>query len=254
MRRSLRRAPSPASPSRPSPLPPGRGRSRVLAGACGLALVLSVVACGGDDGDEDSSPTTTEVAPTTEPDAGSSGDGDDDTTTTEPDATSTTADADDPGGEVPPPAEGPEVALDSAEAEVVIGQLLTRLQEVFAAAKAEGDNVETLRAGFADVFDGPEAADQYDGITEFGGLPVVRPQPGLPTVDGVEVLGGSGTCVTGTAVIDLSPLTVEPVDALQPYSFRLQPAGEGAPGPAWRLSYMGFVREGAYTENAACPD
>ncbi len=216
------------------------------------ALVLAVVlgACSGGDDDGGTTPTTTSpVTSTTE----GGDDGDEGSTTAPEDGTTTTTAADPAGGEVPPPGEGVEPALDAAQAEAVIGDLLTRLQGVLAEAKADGDNAETMRAGFTEVFDATEAADQYEGINSFGGLVAVKPQPGVPTVSSVEVVGGDGDCVTGTAEIDLSPLMTRPVEARQPYSFRLEPAGEGAPAPAWRLSYMGFVREGAYTENAACP-
>ncbi|HEV7720092.1 MAG TPA: hypothetical protein VGO60_02355 [Iamia sp.] len=224
-----------------------RGRAPLLLSA--LALVAALGAgCSDDDGGDDTTPTTTSPRTETSDDGGDT----DATTTTETPET-TASEPTGSGGEVPPPAEGTEVALDAGQAEAVIGQLLTRLQAVMAAAKADGDDAETLRAGLTEVFDATEAADQFDGINEFGGLPVVSPEPGTPTVDGVEVVGGSGTCVTGTAEIDLDPLMTQPVGALQPYSFRLEPAGDGAPAPAWRLSYMGFVREGAYTENAACP-
>ena len=232
---------SPLGMRRPS------GRAPLLLVSTLALLVALGAGCSDDDGDDGTSPTTT--SPTTE--TSDSRDPDEATTTEAPDTTA--SEPTETGGEVPPPAEGSEVALDAGQAEAVIGQLLTRLQAVLAEAKADGDNAETVRAGFTDVFDATEAADQFDGINEFGGLPVVSAQPGTPTVDGVEVVGGSGTCVTGTAEIDLDPLMTQSVGALQPYSFRLQPAGDGAPAPAWRLSYMGFVREGAYTENAACP-
>lgn len=215
-----------------------------------LVLVVALGACSDDGGDDETNPTTTSPSTTSPPTSSEEA-----TTTTAPPEETTTSEATPPegGGDIPAPSEGADVALSAGQAEAVIGQLFERLQGVLAAAKSDGDNAETMRAGFTEVFDASNAQEQYEGINSFGGLVAVKPQPGLPTVSSVEVVGGDGDCVTGTAEIDLSPLMTRPVETIQPYSFRLEPAGDGAPQPAWRLSYMGFVAEAAYTESAACP-
>jgi hypothetical protein len=215
-----------------------------------LVVVVALGACSGGGDDDDTSPTTTSPSTTTEGSEPDGGDGS--STTTEP-ADTTTSAPPGGGGAVPQPGEGTEVALDAAQSEAVIGQLLERLQGVLAASKADGDNAETMRAGFTEVFTATAAQEQFEGLNAAGGLQAVKPEPGAPTVASVEVVGGDGDCVTGTARIDLNPLMTQPITPVQPYSFRLEPAPEGAPQPAWRLSYMSFVAEAAYTESAACP-
>ncbi len=237
---------------RTSPTHVRRPSVRRAATALGVAgLLLSGAACG-DGGDSstptttapagsDDAPTTADAGPTTTaPDEGSP-------TTTEADAgtaTETTAPGDDGGAEEP--------ALTDAEAGQVISDLMASYRAAMAGAKAADADEEGLLVALSDVFLGGAVQDQVDGLLSFGGLEVVRPDPGVPETRAATVVGGDGECVTGTVRMLLDPMFTRSVGATQPHSFRLAPAPEGAPGPAWRLSYLSYASTGAYTEEAAC--
>lgn len=207
--------------------------------AVGLVAALACT----DDGGDDTTPTTT--SPSTSDGA---------STTTEAGGSTTTA-PDGSGGSVEPDggstAPG-SPALTSPEAQRVITQLMGNYQSALAQAKAAEANEEGLLVGLSNVYLGGTARDQVTGLISFGGLGSVRPDPQRPEVGAVDVVGGDASCVSGTVRVLLDPMFTRSLGARQPHSFRLEPAPDGAPDPAWRLSYLSFSSESAYTEEATC--
>lgn len=231
-------------------------RALAALAACGMALVAT--ACSDDEPEPRSTPTTTvpDDGTTTESTTTTADEGESSSTTTAtaPGASTTTAPPQGSSTTSIPAADTGQPALTSAEAQAVIRQLMDRYRAALADAKASNADEEGLLVGLSNVYDGSAARTQVDGLISFGGLGVVRPNPAAPEVGVVEVVDGAATCVSGTVRVILDPLFTKSVGARQPHSFRLEPAGQGAPAPAWRLSYLSFSSRSAYTEEAACPE
>lgn len=209
-----------------------------------LLVVLTAAACG-DSGDEaQTSSTTTSAERST-------------TTTTEaptdsrPTTTATTAPTTTPIDPTTPP---PTREITPAYVQRVLVHLYGLYRQAFVAAKAENALGERYQALMQSVYTPDAAAQQTSGIQRFGGIPVIAPQPGMPTVRVVRVLSADPTCVFSSVQLDLSPLVTKPLNARQPYYVRLVPENKSASNNTpWLIAYASFTSDGSIPEDDTCP-
>lgn len=217
----------PTSPSRIGPA------TRGAALATSLILAATLTACGSsspDDASATSSTTTSSTTSTTEAS----------TSTTGPKtATTATTTTTDPG--TPPPASKVTVAY----VKRVLDSLHGIFQLAFASAVAEKGFGEKYLAAMGAAFTAKAAGQQTDGIKGFGGLAVVRPQPGRPSVSNVKLLQAAGRCIFASADIDLTPLVTKPIPAKQPYYVKLVAENKSRSNTTpWLIDYESYTGDG----------
>ncbi|MEX2660015.1 MAG: hypothetical protein WD232_09980 [Acidimicrobiales bacterium] len=184
-----------------------------------LALVpaLALAACGG--GDTEAAPTTT-AQPTTSTTT---------TTTTEVEVDVTSV---------------PE-EIDEAYVQAVVDRFDVLLQEAYAAAMASGTFDGDFEARLRALYGGLEAERLLENLRRVGTEPFADP-PGLPTTTVLDVMTARRDCIFLTAERDLTPLSDETYEQVQPYYLQLVAA---TPGPLnetpWVLARDVYFADGA---------
>ena len=189
-----------------------------LTAALAPVLALALAACGGGDGDgeeEAGESTTTTVERTTTTDERS----------TAPSTTSTTVD----------PAAVPEV-IDAAYVQSVMDRFDVLLRDAYGSATASGSFDAAFEAKIRSIYGGPEAEKLLVNLRRIGIEPFADP-PGLPTTVVRDVATARRDCVFLTAERDLTPLSDEPYEQVQPYYLQLVAAEPGPENPMpWVLA------------------
>lgn len=226
-----------------SPARIGRVR-RAVAVVAVLLVVLTAAACG-DSGDEAQTPSTTtraEHSTTTTTER---------PTTTRPTTTATTTPATPPIDPTKPPSTR---EITPAYVQRVLVHLYGLYRQAFIAAKAENALGERYQALVQSAYTPEAAAEQTSGLQGFGGVGVIAPQPGMPSVRVVRVLSAGPTCVFSSVQLDLSPLVTKPIDAHQPYYVRLVPENKSpSNNTPWLIAYASFTSDGSIPEDNTCP-
>lgn len=216
---------------------PSPGLVAVVALVPLIALVLT--ACGGEDDDATAGDSATEASLTT--DAPTSTTARPVTTapgTTAPVTTATTIDL----TAVP-------ATIDDAYVQAVMDRFDALLQDAYATASAEGSFDGAFETKIRSVYGGPEADKVLGNLRRIGIEPFAE-APGRPTTTVLTVTTARRDCVFLTAERDLTPLSDEPYEQVQPYYLQLV-AAEPSAGNAmpWVLARDVYFADGTTLED-----
>ncbi len=190
--------------------------------ALALVPVLALASCSGADEGDTAQETTTSTA--------------DATTTTAP-ATSTTA--------APVDLTRVPDEIDEAYVQAVVDRFDVLLQDAYTAAMASGTFDGEFEARLRALYGGLEADRLLENLRRVGTEPFADP-PGRPTTTVLEVATARRDCIFLTAERDLTPLSDETYEQVQPYYLQLVAA---TPGPLnetpWVLARDVYFADGA---------
>lgn len=201
--------------ARPVPCPLPRSWAAVAP-----VLALALAACGSGGGQDVAAPSTTTTTTTTVERT---------TTTDEPATTTSTTSA------TVDPAAVPEV-IDAAYVQSVMDRFDVLLRDAYGSATASGSFDAAFEAKIRSIYGGPEAEKLLVNLRRIGVEPFADP-PGLPTTVVRDVTTARRDCVFLTAERDLTPLSDEPYEQVQPYYLQLVAAEPGPENPMpWVLA------------------
>lgn len=207
-----------------------------------VALLLGGAACG-DDGDDSSTPTTT---------APEGSDGADDAGTT-PSSTGGGTEGTGPDeADAPTTVPGDDAdVLTVEQADAQLDALLAIYQDALAGVRASGALDEVALQAFTGAFTASAAQGELSGLVQVGAPASLDPDAPPLAATAVQLTGATPACASGSTVVDGFPeLITPPLEVRPPHHFRLVPAADGEPGPAWRIDFL-RTGDGA-AEEARC--
>jgi hypothetical protein len=139
--------------------------------------------------------------------------------------------------------------IDAVYVQEVLDRFDALLQAAYATAMAEGSFDGAFETKIRAIYGGPEAEELLGNLRRIGVEPFADP-PGLPTTEVREVTTARRDCIFVTADRDLTPLSDEPYEQVQPYYLQVVAATPGPENPMpWVLAEDVYFADGSVLED-----